>query len=176
VRDCGVRHRVGDVISQHFLVLSWPVRSEGPMPPKLKAILVAAFVSTSVAAGPMAGDAHRKDGSGRRRLTMPLPVIGRRYTPARSQGSPQARAFPTPPSTPSSRRRRAHGRARQGAIREALEPVERAVALRTKMRISIRSTGTGARGLPMSRLANDLRGGREDDGARARKSKRKIVG
>ena len=31
------------------------------MPPKLKAILVAAFVSTSVAAGPMAGDAHRKE-------------------------------------------------------------------------------------------------------------------
>jgi hypothetical protein len=70
------------------------------MPPKLKAILVAAFVSTSVAAGPMAGDAHRKDGSGRRRLTMPLPVIGRRYTPARSQGSPQARV-PDAAVTPS---------------------------------------------------------------------------
>ena len=109
MRDCGVRHRVGDVISQHFLVLSWPVRSEGPMPPKLKAILVAAFVSTSVAAGPMAGDAHRKDGSGRRRLTMPLPVIGRRYTPARSQGSPQARV---PEAAGGAERMGGHGRGR----------------------------------------------------------------
>ena len=89
--------------------------------------------------------------------------------------SPQA--LPTPPSPPPQQPAAPSAwAARQGAIREALEPVERAVALRAKMRISIRSTGTGARGLPMSRLANDLRGGREDDGARARKSKRKIVG